>query len=112
MEANPRRSGLLPEPGAQPPPEDVTFPANLPAMTPREPRPGRSGPQGMITRGTTNPNRLRRVDRWLAGPQAFRLRRASRPVVVDLGYGATGVTAVELHNRLRQVRPDVEVVGI
>jgi len=66
----------------------------------------------MITRGTTNPNRLRRVDRWLAGPQAGRLRRAGDPVVVDLGYGATPITAVELHARLRRVRPDVEVVGI
>jgi hypothetical protein len=68
---------------------------------------------GTITRGTTNPNRLRRVDRWLAGPQAWRLRRtATPPVVVDLGYGASPVTAVELHDRLRKVRPDVEVVGI
>jgi hypothetical protein len=66
-----------------------------------------------VTRGTTNPNRLRRVDRWLAGPQAARLRRAGpAPVVVDLGYGATGVTAVELLERLRRVRPDVEVVGL
>jgi hypothetical protein len=73
----------------------------------------RSGRQGMITRGTTNPNRLRRVDRWLAGPQASRLRRASDPLVVDLGYGANGVTAAELHARLRaRVRPDVEVIGI
>jgi hypothetical protein len=68
---------------------------------------------GTITRGTTNPNRLRRVDRWLAGPQAWRLRRSARPpVVVDLGYGASPVTAVELHDRLRPVRPDVQVVGI
>jgi hypothetical protein len=68
---------------------------------------------GTITRGTTNPNRLRRVDRWLAGPQAWRLRRpAGRPVVVDLGYGASPVTAVELSDRLRRVRPDVHVVGI
>ena len=67
----------------------------------------------MITRGTTSPNRLRRVDRWLAGPQASRLRRAADPLVVDLGYGATGVTVVELHSRLtRQVRPDVEVIGV
>jgi hypothetical protein len=65
-----------------------------------------------VTRGTTNPNRLRRVDRWLAGPQAWRLRRAGDPVVVDLGYGATPVTAVELRERLRAVRPDVEVVGV
>ncbi|MFL6170951.1 MAG: class I SAM-dependent methyltransferase [Ornithinibacter sp.] len=70
-------------------------------------------PVGVITRGTTNPNRLRRCDRWLAGPQAWRLRRASgAPVVVDLGYGASPVTALELHDRLRRVRPDVEVVGI
>ena len=70
-------------------------------------------PVGTITRGTTNPNRLRRVDRWLAGPQAWRLRRSpGPPVVVDLGYGASPVTAVELHDRLRMVRGDVEVVGI
>ena len=70
-------------------------------------------PVGTITRGTTNPNRLRRVDRWLAGPQGWRLRApAAAPVVVDLGYGASPVTAVELHDRLRRVRPDVEVVGI
>jgi hypothetical protein len=67
---------------------------------------------GHVTRGTTNPNRLRRVDRWLAGPQAARIRRATRPIVVDLGYGATGVTAVELLERLRRVRPDVSVVGL
>ncbi len=66
----------------------------------------------MVTRGTTNPNRLRRVDRWLTGPQAWRLRRAERPVVVDLGFGATPVTAVELLTRLSRIRPDVEVVGI
>ena len=70
-------------------------------------------PVGVITRGTTNPNRLRRCDRWLAGPQAWRLRRSTAaPVVVDLGYGASPVTALELHDRLRRVRPDVEVVGI
>ena len=70
-------------------------------------------PVGTVTRGTTNPNRLRRVDRWLAGPQAWRLRTAAdAPVVVDLGYGASPVTAVELHDRLRRVRDDVEVVGV
>lgn len=73
---------------------------------------GSRRPLGTITRGTTNPNRLRRVDRWLAGPQAWRLRRAADPVVVDLGYGASPVTAVELLHRLRAVRPDVGVVGL
>ena len=69
-------------------------------------------PVGTITRGTTNPNRLRRCDRWIAGPQAWRLRGGPPPVVVDLGYGASPVTALELHDRLRRVRDDVEVVGI
>ncbi|WP_460935200.1 class I SAM-dependent methyltransferase [Phycicoccus ginsengisoli] len=70
-------------------------------------------PVGTVTRGTTNPNRLRRVDRWLAGPQAWRLRTPSAPpVVVDLGYGASPVTAVELHDRLLRVRADVQVVGV
>lgn len=72
----------------------------------------RTAPVGTITRGTTNPNRLRRCDRWLAGPQAWRLRTATAPVAVDLGYGGAPWTAVELHARLRAVRPDVEVVGI
>ena len=67
---------------------------------------------GVITRGTTNPNRLRRVDRWLAGPCARTLVTAADPLVVDLGYGASPVTTLELADRLRKVRPDVEVVGI
>lgn len=71
-----------------------------------------SRPVGAITRGTTNPNRLRRCDRWLAGPQAWRLRRDGPPVVVDLGYGASGVTARELSDRLLAVRPSVSVVGL
>lgn len=72
-----------------------------------------SRPVGSVTRGTTNANRLRRQDRWLTGPQAWRLRQAdSAPVVVDLGYGASPVTAVELHSRVRQIRPDVRTVGI
>jgi SAM-dependent methyltransferase len=67
---------------------------------------------GTITRGTTNPNRLRRADRWIAGPAARWWRSAPAPLVVDLGYGATPVTAVELHDRLRRVRADVDVVGL
>jgi hypothetical protein len=67
---------------------------------------------GSITRGTTAPNRLRRVDRWITGTQAAVLRRAADPLVVDLGYGASPITAVELLERLRRVRADVEVVGV
>ncbi|MFH8249392.1 class I SAM-dependent methyltransferase [Microbacterium sp. B2969] len=70
---------------------------------------GRS-PVGQVTRGTTGTNRLRRVDRWIARHHA--LRRAADPLVVDLGYGASGVTALELHARLARSRPDVEVLGL
>jgi len=65
---------------------------------------------GQITRGTTGTNRLRRVDRWIARHPV--LRRAADPLVVDLGYGASGVTAFELEARLRHARPDVEVLGL
>lgn len=68
------------------------------------------GPVGQITRGTTGTNRLRRVDRWIARHPA--LRRAADPLVVDLGYGASGVTALELYTRLVRTRPDVEVLGL
>lgn len=65
---------------------------------------------GQITRGTTGTNRLRRVDRWIARHPV--LRRAADPLVVDLGYGASGVTAFELHARLARARPDIDVVGL
>ena len=69
-------------------------------------------PLGTITRGTTHPNRLRRVDRWIAHTLARELRAAADPVVVDLGYGAAAGTPRDLRDRLRAVRPDVEVVGV
>lgn len=67
-------------------------------------------PVGSVTRGTTGTNRLRRVDRWIAALPA--LRRADDPLVVDLGFGASATTPLELHQRLARVRPDVEVVGV
>ncbi|MEH0842674.1 class I SAM-dependent methyltransferase [Micromonospora sp. CPCC 205711] len=70
-------------------------------------------PLGAVTRGTTNPNRLRRVDNWIVETCGDRLRAAADPLVVDLGYGATPVTAVELRARLAAgVRADVRVVGL
>jgi hypothetical protein len=70
-------------------------------------------PVGEVTRGTTNPNRLRRVDNFVAYRCAELLTRAAAPLVVDLGYGASPVTAVELRGRLAAaVRPDVAVVGL
>jgi hypothetical protein len=98
-------------------------------------------PLGTITRGTTNPNRLRRVDRWIVAVHGGLLRGYGRgagrdgaggchgaggyahdggyaheggggPLIADLGYGASPVTTVEMFRRLRAVRPDVQVVGI
>jgi hypothetical protein len=66
--------------------------------------------EGRITRGTTGVNRLRRVDRWIGTLPV--LRQTSDPLIVDLGYGASATTSLELHARLAKVRPDVEVVGI
>lgn len=70
-------------------------------------------PLGVATRGTTNPNRLRRVDNWIVETCGDALRAAADPLVVDLGYGATPVTPVELRARLASgVRADVRVVGL
>jgi hypothetical protein len=71
-----------------------------------------SRPVGTVTRGTTAPNRLRRVDRWLLAACEGPLRGApAGPLVVDLGYGSHPVTAVELADRLRTVRRDVRLIG-
>ncbi|EGX55532.1 hypothetical protein SZN_32431 [Streptomyces zinciresistens K42] len=67
---------------------------------------------GTVTRGTTNPNRLRRMDRWIAHALGRELRCAAEPVAVDLGYGAAPWTAVELLGRLRSAAPRVRVVGV
>jgi hypothetical protein len=70
-------------------------------------------PLGAVTRGTTNPNRLRRVDNYIAYRCGDLLAAAENPLVVDLGYGATPITAIELRSRLAAaVRSDVSVVGL
>jgi hypothetical protein len=52
------------------------------------------------------------MDNWIAARLGARLRDAADPLVIDLGYGATPVTAVELATRLARVRPDVRVLGL
>ncbi|MEE4022035.1 class I SAM-dependent methyltransferase [Gordonia sp. PKS22-38] len=71
-------------------------------------------PHGRVTRGTTNINRLRRVDRWMAHDPAIGtlLSSTPRPLVVDLGYGARPDTTVEMARRLRPKAPDLEMVGL
>lgn len=67
-------------------------------------------PIGNITRGTTNPNRLRRVDRYIAAQPD--LRAETDPIVVDLGFGANPTTAIEMLERLSPVQSEIIVVGI
>lgn len=64
---------------------------------------------GTVTRGTTNPNRLRRVDRFIATLPVIKKAKA---VVVDLGFGASPITAIELRERLLKVNPSVHIVGV
>ena len=76
--------------------------------------PGQGRPFGVITRGTTGFNRLRRSDRWTIHHPRVRelLADAAHPLAVDVGYGASHATTVEWATRLRTVRPDIEVVGL
>ncbi|MBB5806374.1 hypothetical protein F4560_006142 [Saccharothrix ecbatanensis] len=73
---------------------------------------GRARALGLPTRGTTNPNRLRRVDRWVAHAYRDLLLSHDQPLVVDLGYGSSPITTVELASRLGKVSPDVRVLGL
>jgi len=73
---------------------------------------GRARALGLPTRGTTNANRLRRVDRWILATQLPRLRDSARPLVVDLGYGSSAVTTLELVERLSPAVDRLEVVGL
>lgn len=68
--------------------------------------------QGQITRGTTNPNRLRRIDRWINHHFGALIRSAEDPLLVDLGYGAYSVTTREWFERACEIRTDIQMVGI
>lgn len=70
----------------------------------------RASPVGRPTRGTTGTNRLRRVDRWIARHPA--LRPPGDQLVVDLGFGASAVTTLELQARLARTHPRVDVLGL
>jgi len=67
-------------------------------------------PIGQVTRGTTGTNRLRRIDRYIATLPI--VRSTDDPLIVDLGYGASATTSLELRQRLARTRPAVEVIGI
>jgi hypothetical protein len=52
------------------------------------------------------------MDNWISATLGPALRAAPDPLVIDLGFGATPITTIELAERLRRVRPDVHVVGL
>lgn len=71
-------------------------------------------PFGVVTRGTTNYNRLRRCDRWMAAHPDISslLRSVPEPLALDVGYGASHTTTVEWAGWLRSVNPRVRVTGL
>ncbi|MCL7453749.1 MAG: methylase [Anaerolineae bacterium] len=73
-------------------------------------------PEGQPTRGKTARNRLRRVDRFLQGYDPGLLTRRdgafARAFYVDLGYGEEPVTTLESASRLRELNPELPVLGI
>jgi len=52
------------------------------------------------------------MDNWITATLAPQLRAAADPLLIDLGYGASPVTAIELADRLARVRSDVRVLGL
>lgn len=70
-------------------------------------------PVGVITRGTTGFNRLRKCDLVLAhDPQVAALLRHGEPLVLDVGYGASYTTTCEMARRFRKLNPNVRVIGL
>lgn len=70
-------------------------------------------PIGVITRGTTGTNRLRKSDRWM---NHHLLRNTwpqlQQPLAIDLGYGASYTTTVEWGRWLRALNPSTRVLGL
>src|SRR5690606_16134078 len=77
-------------------------------------RVGVQRPVGVVTRGTTGINRLRRSHRGAVHDPhvAHALTHAAEPLVVDPADGALPVATLELAARLRRVRGDLKVVGL
>lgn len=70
-------------------------------------------PIGVITRGTTGVNRLRRFDRWCFHHSAVRsLVRDGDALALDVGYGASHTTTVEWGRWLHRLDPSMRVIGL
>ncbi len=70
-------------------------------------------PIGVITRGTTGFNRLRRCDRWVFyNPDLRHIITNPSALAIDVGYGASYTTTCEWAWWLRRINPEIEVVGL
>jgi len=52
------------------------------------------------------------MDNWIAVTLARHLRSHDKPLVIDLGFGASPVTTIELATRLARVEPTVRLLGL
>lgn len=69
------------------------------------------GAEGVITRGKTAKNRLRRVDTFVM-QYAPELLKKPDSLYVDLGYGEEAHTTLESAHRFRQINPLLPVIGV
>lgn len=70
-------------------------------------------PIGVITRGTTGVNRLRKCDRWVFyTPTLHATLRQPGALALDVGYGASYTTTVEWARWLRKINPSIKVTGL
>ncbi|MDD2922082.1 MAG: hypothetical protein PHQ36_07325 [Anaerolineales bacterium] len=73
-------------------------------------------PIGLVTRGKTAANRLRRVDNFILRYEPTLLSRAdglfADSLFVDLGYGFDARTTLESAARFRRVNPNLPILGV
>jgi hypothetical protein len=73
-------------------------------------------PEGLITRGKTASNRLRRVDNFILLYEPALLSRTDNwfadSLFVDLGYGFDARTTLESASRFRRVNPNLNILGV
>ncbi|MEE4194628.1 MAG: hypothetical protein V2J07_05445 [Anaerolineae bacterium] len=70
-----------------------------------------NGADGVITRGKTAKNRLRRVDTFVLQYAPDLLKR-SNSLYIDLGYGEEAFTTLESAQRFRHLNPSLPVIGV
>src|SRR4030095_16380469 len=73
-------------------------------------------PEGLLTRGKTASNRLRRVDNFILLYEPSLLTRTdglfADAIFVDLGYGFDARTTLESAARFRRLNPALKILGV